>query len=72
MTTYLHITQILISAALILVILVQAKGMGGGVFGASTSVFRTRRGLERLLFRFTILLAILFLIVSMLSVRLLS
>jgi len=42
----------------------------GGIFGGTgESAFRTRRGVERTLFRFTIILVVVFVIVSMLSVR---
>lgn len=70
MSGYLNIAQIIISAVLILAILLQAKGTGWtGFFGSPTSVFRTRRGLERTLFQLTIILAAAFIIVSILSVR---
>ena len=58
--------QILISSLLILFILVQVKGTGfGRVWGDTTSF--TRRGLERLVFRLTIVLSVLFIIVSALQ-----
>ena len=70
MLTYLNIVQILVSSILILVILLQVKGGGlGGIFGQETSVFRTRRGLEKTIFQFTIILVVIFIIISMLSVR---
>lgn len=73
MVVYLNILQLLISIVLIIVILLQAKGAGlGGIFGQTSSVFRTRRGLEKLLFQFTIVLAVIFLIVSLLSVKVAS
>jgi len=71
MSTYLSIAQIVISVVLIVVILLQAKGAGfSGVFGAQASVFRTRRGLEKTLFQFTIVLSVIFVVVSVLAVRL--
>jgi len=71
MPTYINIAQIIISIVLIVVILLQAKGAGfSGFFGTQASVFRTRRGLEKTLFQFTIVLGIIFVVVSMLSVRL--
>ena len=66
-TTYLNIIQIVISAVLIVVILMQVRGSGFGELG-SQSVFRTRRGIEKTLFQLTIVLAAVFIIVSMLSV----
>ncbi len=42
-------------------ILLQARGAGlGATFGGDSNVYRTKRGLEKILFRATILLAILF------------
>ena len=70
MTTYLNVVQVLISVVIVLVILTQVKEAGGGLFGSAQSTFRTRRGLEKTLFQFTIILAAVFLIVSILSVRL--
>lgn len=73
MKFYLQIAQILISVFLIAVILLQSKGAGfGGAFGTQAAVFRTRRGLERSLFQLTILLTALFIVISLLSVRLTS
>jgi preprotein translocase subunit SecG len=66
---FLNIAQILVSIALILVILLQAKGSGFGAgLGGTTSSFRTRRGLEKTLFQATIFLTILFLAMSAWSV----
>lgn len=69
--TALNLAQILISAVLILVLLLQAKGSGfGSALGAgSASVFRTRRGVERTLFQLTIVLIVVFVLISLLSVR---
>ncbi len=69
LTTALHIIQIIISLALIIVIILQARGMGlGSLFGGGDAggmgITKTRRGLERTLFQITILLAALFLLVS--------
>jgi protein translocase SecG subunit len=68
--TYLNVVQILVSILILLLILTQVKEAGGGLFGSGQSTFRTRRGLEQTLFQFTIILAAVFLIVSILSVRL--
>lgn len=71
MTVYLNIAQIVISLAVILVILLQVRGGGlGGIFGSQEAVFRTRRGIEKTLFRFTIVMVVVLVVVSMLSVRL--
>ena len=70
MPTALSVTQIVLSVALILTILLQVKGGGlGGIFGQADSVFRTRRGLERRLFQLTIILVVLFLITAIITLK---
>jgi preprotein translocase subunit SecG len=67
---YVQIIQIIISIALIAVILVQAKGQGGlgGIFGGDSTVYRTRRGVEKTLFNVTVGLAVAFFVISLISV----
>ena len=65
----LNFAEILVAIVLILVILLQVRGQGGGLFGGGDSTFRTRRGIEKTLFQFTIVLAIIFIVISILSVR---
>ena len=70
MQTYLSVAQIVLSLALILTILLQVRSGGlGGIFGQSSSVFRTKRGVERILFQFTIVLAVLFVVISIVMLR---
>ncbi len=70
---YINIIQIIISVALIAILLVQAKGTGlGGIFGGDTSIYRTRRGVEKTLYQATVGLAIAFFVVSIVSVLLAS
>jgi preprotein translocase subunit SecG len=70
--TYLLIAQIVLAVALVLAILFQVRGGGlGGIFGQQDTVFRTRRGIERTLFQITIILVILFVIISILTLRIL-
>ena len=69
---YLNIAQILVSVVLVLIILSQVKEGGSGLFGSAQSTVRTRRGLEKTLFQFTIALAVLFIVVSIISVGLFS
>jgi preprotein translocase subunit SecG len=68
----LNVAQIIIALMVVVVILAQVRGGGlGGIFGGSgESAFRTRRGIERTLFRFTIVLVVVFIVLSMLSVKL--
>jgi len=67
--TYLNIVQIIISIIVIAVVLLQARGSGfSATFSSDTSIYRTRRGVERTLFNVTIALAVLFVGISILSV----
>jgi preprotein translocase subunit SecG len=67
---YLNIAQIVLSVALILTILLQVRGGGlGGIFGQADTVFRTKRGVERTLFQLTIVLVVLFIVISIISLR---
>ncbi len=70
MTTYLYIAQIIVAVALILVALFQVRGGGlGGIFGQADTVYRTKRGVEKTLFQLTIALAFIFIILSIVSLR---
>jgi preprotein translocase subunit SecG len=69
MGVYLNIAQIVISIVLIVVVLLQSKGSSfSGAFSTDASVFSTRRGLERTLFQATLVLAAVFVLVSIVSV----
>ena len=66
----IRIVQIILSISVIIFILLQVRGAGlGSIFGGSSagSVFKTRRGVERLIFNITIIFVILFALVSVLS-----
>lgn len=57
----IQIGQIVVALILIVVILLQNRGTGlSGIFGGSSAVFRTKRGVEKILFRITIVLAVIF------------
>lgn len=61
MDTLFNVIQIVLSVLLVIVVLLQQKGGGvGGVFGGSSNVYSTKRGLDKILFYATIVLAILF------------
>jgi len=63
--TYFLIAQILIAIALIATVLFQLRGGGiGGIFGQADSVYRTRRGIESTLFKLTIILAVLLVVLA--------
>ena len=69
METYLYIAQIILALVLLGLFLLQVRGGGlGGMFGQQTGTFRTKRGIEKTLFRFTIFLMVIFVIVSIFSV----
>jgi len=61
MPTPLAIGQLIVAVALIFSILLQSRGSGlGGTFGGDSAVYRSRRGIERRLWQFTIVLIVLF------------
>lgn len=69
MKTVFSVLQIILSVAMIVVVLLQQKGSGlGSAFGGASSVYTTRRGVDKLLFNATIAIAALFLIVSLAAV----
>lgn len=70
METYINIGLIIISVLLILSVILQSKGAGlGGLTGAdSGSVFTARRGVERTLFRLTIVLSAIFFVLVIVQV----
>lgn len=56
----LRIVLIVLSIIMILAVLVQGRGSGIGMaFGGDSNVYRTKRGIERVLFLATIVLAVL-------------
>jgi len=71
MENYLNIALIIISVLLIISVIMQSKGAGlGGLTGADTgSVFTARRGVERTLFRLTIVLSALFFVLVLILVN---
>jgi preprotein translocase subunit SecG len=67
--TALNLVMIIVSIVLILVILLQTKGSSfSGAFGGDTSsIYRTRRGVEKTLFDFTIGVGVLFVVLAIIS-----
>jgi preprotein translocase subunit SecG len=65
---FLAVGQIIVSIALVAAILLQARGTGlSGTFGGDSAVYRSRRGIERRLWQFTIVLLVLFVVFSLAS-----
>ncbi len=69
MDDFLNVFQILLSVVIVVVILLQVKGIGSGFFGQAYSTFRTRRGVEQLLFRGTVFLIVLMVGVALARAR---
>lgn len=67
MEVYLDIALIITSIALIISVILQSKGAGlGGLTGGDTGgIFTARRGIEKTLFRVTIVLSIIFFILAL-------
>ena len=69
MEVYLNIIEIIVSIVLIFIVLLQTRGSGfSATFSSDSSIYRSRRGVEKTLFNFTIGVAVLFVIVSIASV----
>ncbi len=68
MNPILAIGQLLLSVALIAAILLQARGTGlSGTFGGDSAVYRSRRGVERRLWQFTVVLLVLFVLFALVA-----
>ena len=69
METAVNLAMIIVSVVLILVVLLQTKGSSfSGAFGGDTSsIYRTRRGVEKTLFQFTIGLSVAFMIIAVVT-----
>ncbi len=64
----LKVTQIILAVILMGLILIQSKGVGlGSAFGGG-EVYFARRGVEKILFVFTIIIAVLFITSSIVNV----
>ena len=66
----LQIAQIVIAVAVSSSILLQARGTGlSSTFGGESTAYRSRRGLERTLFRLTVVLILVYVVISLLGAR---
>jgi len=66
LSSFLNILILVEAVLLIVVILLQNQGSGlGAAFGGEGNIYRTKRGLEKSLFHFTVVLAVLFLLTAL-------
>ncbi len=67
MKNYLDVALIITSIALIASVILQSKGAGlGGLTGGdSGGIFTARRGVEKILFRVTIVLSVVFFVLAL-------
>lgn len=67
----LPVIQMVLAVLLVVAILLQQRGSGlGAAFGGDSNVFRTKRGVEKILFYATIGIAVLFFANAILTVLL--
>lgn len=67
MNAILNIIQIVLSALLIILILIQQRGAGlGSAFGGEGGIYYKKRGMEKVIFIATIVLAVLFILTAFL------
>jgi len=66
MIFWIKISQVIVAILLMAAILLQNRGAGlGGIFGGGGGVYLTKRGLEKKLYIATIILAIIFFLLSL-------
>lgn len=69
--TILSIAQIAAAIGVVVTILLQSRGEGiGALFGGGGEVFRTRRGIENVLFYISVGLSVLLVILSLVNTKL--
>ena len=62
------VLNIIIAIVIVTLIMIQGKGAGlGSAWGGSGEVYQTRRGIEKLTFRITVILIVVFFIISVLN-----
>lgn len=67
----LIILQTIIAILLIAIILLQAKGTGlSSTFGGQSQMYHSKKGAEKAIFSLTIILSIIFVILSLINFRL--
>lgn len=66
----LLVAQMVIAISVGTAILLQSRGTGlSSTFGGESTAYRSRRGLERTLFRLTVVLIVVFVLVSLVGAR---
>ena len=69
MDTFLMLATIIVSVTVIGVVLLQGQNSGlGSAFGGDSSIYRTRRGVEKTIFNLTVILGSVFLLLSLITV----
>ena len=69
METVFSLILMFIAIVIIGILLLQVRGSGSSLFGEAPSTFRSRRGVDQLLFRATIILGVVFVAVAIANVR---
>lgn len=69
METFINLAQVVLAITLIVLVLLQAKGNSASAFfnREAATTYRTRRGVERTILQATIVIAVLFSIISLLN-----
>lgn len=63
----LSIFQFILAILFVIAVLLQQRGSGlGAAFGGSSNIYSTKRGVDKMLFNITIVLVVLFFLVSLL------
>jgi len=68
METYFQIAQIILAISLTTAVLIQHRGTGlGGAFASDSSIYRSKRGIEKFIYYLTIVLAVLFVVTAIVT-----
>lgn len=68
LSTILEISQVVLAILMVATILLQQKGSGmGAAFGGSSNIYNTKRGVDKVLHNATVVISILFLLVSVVN-----
>ncbi len=68
LTAVILISQIILGIVVTVLVVMQTQNTGaGGMFGSDTTVYRTKRGLEKTLYQATIAVTALFFVISLIA-----